>query len=312
MLLLEMTVSCFALIRILFWLCVAESEDKTLDFLPGFSKIRAKDLMEGVISGSTESPFLEMLQKMGKTLPKASAVAINSYEEIDPIVVETLKSKLPNFLNIGPFILKSPPSTEDTHGCLDWLNNRMKASVAYICFGSFITPPPPEIQALAEALEETQTPFIWSLRGNPEELLPKGFTDRTKDKGLIVPWAPQLKILGHSSVGAFVTHCGWNSVCESVIGGVPLICRSFFAEQALNQRTVEAVWGFGVGIEGGRFSKEGTVKALNVVLNSEEGELMREKIGVYKKLAFKAVDSEGSSTRNFNLLVDFVTSGSDC
>nr|AHK12772.1 UDP-glycosyltransferase 2 [Litchi chinensis] len=283
-------------------------EDQTLEFLPGCSAIRAMDLPDGVVSGFLDSPFSRMLHKMGQMLPFASAVAINSFEEIDPIVVQTLKSRLPNLLNIGPFILRSPPPfSSDIHGCIDWLNQRPKASVAYICFGSVITPPPQELEALAEALEACQFPFLWSFRGKAEEMLPKGFLERTNDKGLIVPWAPQLKVLGHPSIGVFVTHCGWNSVTESIIGGVPMICRPFFAEQKLNQRTVEAVWGFGLAIEGGKFTKDGTMKALKVILSSEEGKLMREKVGVFKELAFKAVDSDGSSIKNFNFLVDFVT-----
>ncbi|KAI9192594.1 hypothetical protein LWI28_025245 [Acer negundo] len=231
-------------------------EDETLEFLPGFSAIRSGDLPEGTVSG-VDSPFATLLQKMGQMLPHASAVAMNSFEEIDPIVVQALKSRLPNLLNIGPFILKSPPPCgSDIHGCLEWLDQRPTSSIAYISFGSVITPPPHELKALAEALGECEFPFLWSFRGNVEEMLPEG---------------------------------------------------AFFGEQKLNQRTVEAVWEFGVAIEGGKFTKNGTMKALNLILSSEKGKLMREKIGVLKQLAFEAVDTEGSSTANFNLLVDFIT-----
>ncbi|KAH7569352.1 hypothetical protein JRO89_XS06G0150000 [Xanthoceras sorbifolium] len=287
---------------------INEPEDQTLDFLPGFSAIRAEDLPDGIISGSLDSPFAKMLHKMGQMLPHASAVAINSFEEIDPIVVQALKSRLSNFLNIGPFILRSPPIYDsDIHDCIGWLNQHPKSSVVYIGFGSVITPPPHELEALAEALEACEFPFLWSFRGNAEEMLPKEFRERTKDIGMIVPWTPQLKVLGHPSVGVFVTHCGWNSVSESIIGGVPMICRPFFAEQKLNQRTVEAVWGFGVDVEGGKFTKDGTIKALKMILTSEKGKLMREKIGVFKELALKAVGPDGTSTANFNFLVDFIT-----
>ena len=44
------------------------------------------------------------------------------------------------------------------------------------------------------------------------------------DTGLLVRgWAPQLSILAHASTGAFLSHCGWNSVLESVTHGVPII-----------------------------------------------------------------------------------------
>ncbi|KAH7569362.1 hypothetical protein JRO89_XS06G0151000 [Xanthoceras sorbifolium] len=283
-------------------------KDQTLEFLPGFSAIRAVDIPEGIISGSFDSPFQMMMCKMGQMLPHASAVAINSFEEIDPIVVKTLKSRLSNLLNIGPFVLRTPPTSDsDIHGCLDWLDQHMRSSVAYISFGSSATPSPNELKALAEGLEASKFPFLWSFKGNAQEMLPRGFLKRTKNRGMIVPWAPQLIVLGHPSVGVFVTHCGWNSVSESIIGGVPMICRPFFAEQKLNQKTVEAVWGFGVGVEGGMFTKNGTIKALQVILSSEEGKLMKEKIGILQELAFNALDTDGSSTVNFNSLVDLVS-----
>jgi anthocyanidin 3-O-glucosyltransferase len=58
--------------------------DQTLDFIPGFSKLRVDDLPEEVITtlGNLETPFSKMLHNMGLTLPQATAVAINSYEEV--------------------------------------------------------------------------------------------------------------------------------------------------------------------------------------------------------------------------------------
>lgn len=41
--------------------------------------------------------------------------------------------------------------------------------------------------------------------------------------GLLVRnWAPQLEILAHKSTGAFLSHCGWNSVLESLSQGIPI------------------------------------------------------------------------------------------
>ena len=35
----------------------------------------------------------------------------------------------------------------------------------------------------------------------------------------VVHWAPQVAVLCHASVGAFVTHAGWASVLEGVASG---------------------------------------------------------------------------------------------
>ncbi|OMP03777.1 UDP-glucuronosyl/UDP-glucosyltransferase [Corchorus capsularis] len=204
--------------------------------------------------------------------------------------------------------LITAPFIDDSLGCLDWLNKQEPESVVYISFGTVITPPPFELQALSEALEESNLPYLWSFRGNPQEQLPEGFLERTSLKGKIVPWAPQQKVLQHEAIGVFVTHGGWNSVLESITGGVPMIFRPFFGDQGLNTKTVEAVWGFGLGLEGGMFTKQAKVKALKVILSSDERKKMREKIAVQKELAFKAVEPNGSSVENFKKLVEIMSS----
>ena len=87
--------------------------------------------------------------------------------------------------------------------------------------------------------------FLWVLRNPPpdnekdpnlDELLPKGFLERTKDKGFVVKqWAPQVAVLSHDSVGGFVSHCGWNSMLEGVWCGVPMVGWPLYAEQRLNR-----------------------------------------------------------------------------
>ncbi|KAF5725917.1 putative Flavonoid 3-O-glucosyltransferase [Tripterygium wilfordii] len=286
---------------------IINDKRSSTDFLPGMSGIRPVDMPESILR-DFESPFSIMLYKMGLMLSQASAVATNSFEELDPVAVNVLKSKLNNYLNVGPFAITSEqPPPNDPHNCLEWLDKQSPASVVYISFGSVIQPPPQELATLAETLETTGYPFLWSFRGNPDEKLPKGFIERIGEKGKIVPWAPQLQILGHESVGVFLTHCGWNSVLESVIGGVPLICRPFFGDQPLNMRIVDAVWETGVGVDGGMLTKDETIKALELILCSEKGKKMREKLKAQKELAFNAVKSGGSSDENFETLVEVVS-----
>lgn len=289
---------------------VAGREDEILKFIPGFSELRLGDLPSGVVFGNLESPFAVMLHKMGQTLSKASALPINSFEELDPPLIQDLKSKFKNVLNVGPFNLTSPPpiaNTTDIHGCIPWLDKQSPRSVVYIGFGTVATPPPPELKALAEALVDTKTPFLWSLKDNMRSHLPEGFSERSGEIGKIVPWAPQVKILEHDSVGVFINHCGWNSVMESIAAGVPIICRPFFGDHQLNSWMVEKVWQIGLRIEGGVFTKDATNRALEVVFSHEKGKKIKEQVVAYKKLALEAVGPNGSSTKGFQAMVEVIS-----
>lgn len=119
-----------------------------------------------------------------------------------------------------------------------------------------------------------------------------------------------IQVLQHGSVGLFITHCGWNSILESISGGVPLICRPFFGDQKLNGRMVEDSWKIGVSIKGGVFSKSETLNSLNHVLLSGEGKAMRDNVSKLREKALDAVKSEGSSTKNFNTLLEIMSTTS--
>lgn len=286
---------------------INEPEDRTIDILPGFSELRGSDIPKELFHDVKESQFAAMLCKIGLALPQAAVVASNSFEELDPDAVILFKSRLPKFLNIGPFVLTSPdPFMSDPHGCLEWLDKQKQESVVYISFGSVITLPPQELAELVEALKECKLPFLWSFRGNPKEELPEEFLERTKEKGKVVSWTPQLKVLRHKAIGVFVTHSGWNSVLDSIAGCVPMICRPFFGDQTVNTRTIEAVWGTGLEIEGGRITKGGLMKALRLIMSTDEGNKMRKKLQHLQGLALDAVQSSGSSTKNFETLLEVV------
>ena len=132
--------------------------------------------------------------------------------------------------------------------CLDWLDKHPRSSVLYICFGSQNSISPSQMIELAIGLEDSGKPFIWVIRppvgfDMKDEFgvdwLPENFEKRMAEsnQGLIVhKWAPQLEILSHKSTGAFLSHCGWNSVMESLCVGVPIIGWPMAAEQCYNSR----------------------------------------------------------------------------
>ncbi|KAK4345789.1 hypothetical protein RND71_035965 [Anisodus tanguticus] len=289
------------------------SNDETLSRIPGFlSSLRISDMPPEVVAENLEGPMPSMLYNMALNLHKASGVVLNSFEELDSIINKDIKTKLQKVLNIGPLVLQSSKkvhsdANSDESGCIKWLENQKEKSVVYLSFGTVLTLPPNEIVAIAEALEAKRVPFIWSLRDNEVKILPKGFLERTKEFGKIVSWAPQLEIFENSAVGVFVTHCGWNSILEGISYGVPMICRPFFGDQKLNSRMVESVWQIGLQIEGGSFTKNGTISALDKFFNEEKGNVLRQNVEGLKEKALEAVRPDnGSSTENFKALVELV------
>ncbi|PON41470.1 UDP-glucuronosyl/UDP-glucosyltransferase [Parasponia andersonii] len=272
------------------------SGNERLSFVPGMSKIPVQDLPEGIVFGNLESFFSTMLHQTSLVLPQATAVFINSFEELDKTVRGELNSKFHKFLSVGPFNLASPPPpAQYDSGCLPWLDKQEPASVAYISFGSVAVPPKEELVAIAEALEGSGVPFLWSLRENVRPNSPKAFLDKTEKSGKVVPRAPQADILYHRAI---------------VVGTLcPVICRPFFGDHKLNGWMIEDVWEIGIKFEGGVFTKGGMERCLAMVLllSQEKGKRMRAKIKLLEDPATEAVGPTGSSTGNFRLLLDVIT-----
>ncbi|XP_028100997.1 UDP-glycosyltransferase 87A2-like [Camellia sinensis] len=63
--------------------------------------------------------------------------------------------------------------------------------------------------------------------------------------GKVVPWCDQLKVLCHSSIGGFWTHCGWNSTMESVFAGVPFLTLPLLMDQTPISKFIVEDWKIG-------------------------------------------------------------------
>ncbi|XP_027153201.1 beta-D-glucosyl crocetin beta-1,6-glucosyltransferase-like [Coffea eugenioides] len=192
-------------------------------------------------------------------------------------------------LALGPLHEPEDDTKEEENNShiIKFLNTKDQSSVVYVSFGSEYFLSQEEREEMAYGLELSNAYFIWVIRfpvGNAitlEEALPEGFLERVKERGLVVNgWAPQVKILGHPSTGGFVSHCGWNSVIESIYYGVPLLALPMLYDQFINARLAVEI---GVGIEilkdeDGQIKRAEVTKVINkVVVEKKEGELQREK-----------------------------------
>jgi UDP:flavonoid glycosyltransferase YjiC (YdhE family) len=131
--------------------------------------------------------------------------------------------------------------------------------------------------------------------------------------GLIIRgWAPQVLILDHEAIGAFVTHCGWNSTLEGITAGKPMVTWPIFAEQFYNEKLVTDVLKTGVGVgvkewlrvHGDHVKSEAVEKTITQIMVGEEAEEMRSRAKKLGQTARKAVEEGGSSYSDFNALIE--------
>ncbi|KAL8476305.1 hypothetical protein ACS0TY_028830 [Phlomoides rotata] len=211
-----------------------------------------------------------------------------------------------------------PPTVQDSDSDKDdetwvsirsWLDGQDQRSVVYVAFGSEVRPSHDQLTELAHGLDLSGVPFLFNLRGSESDELPAGFEERLGSRGMVWrSWAPQMKILSHDSVGGFLSHCGWSSVIEAMMFGIPLIELPFI-EQALTARVVSQKQ-IGVEIprdeEDGSFTRNSVANSVKLVML--QGKKYREKA---KELSPLFRDRELQSGYVDNL-VDFLKKSSRC
>ncbi|XP_059067564.1 linamarin synthase 2-like [Cryptomeria japonica] len=226
---------------------------------------------------------------------KADYVLVNTFDELEAHeTVSALSCNGCPALAVGPVFLPNFMEGRDLNGIALKSNE--------------------QLEEFAIGLEKSQHPFLWVLRmdiaGGMPATLPEGFEERTKDRGLIVKWAPQVKVLSHPSVGGFLTHCGWNSCLESMIFGIPMLGWPYFCDQFLDCRFCKDVWKIGMDLEGVDVDENLVVKREEIekgVRRLMEAEELRKRGMELKDAAFKAVAQGGSSSLNLNRFLHDMT-----
>ncbi|KAL3829065.1 hypothetical protein ACJIZ3_017867 [Penstemon smallii] len=290
-------------------------ESRLQDEVPELHPLRFKDLPFPATSNLPQ-PVIDFVQSY-TDIRSSSAVIWNTVNKLDHTKLQQLQqqSQVP-FFPIGPLHKMAPPLStslinEDT-SCLSWLDKQAPGSVIYVSLGSLATIDEKELSEMAWGLAKSEQPFLWvvrpSLLNDSEaiEFLSKDFLEITKDRGCIVKWAPQKKVLAHWAVGGFLSHCGWNSTLESMFEGVPMICRPSFSDQMVNARYVTRVWRVGLELEQG---SEGSIeKAVRKLMVGEEGKELTKRAFEMKQELEESMKEGGSSYESLHNLVEFIIS----
>ncbi|XVE79420.1 hypothetical protein DITRI_Ditri14bG0057100 [Diplodiscus trichospermus] len=268
--------------------------------------------------------------KFAERFKDAKGIMINTFAELEPYPLDSLSNgQNPPLYPVGPVIhLNTLPHPEldlsQRDKVMKWLDDQPQSSVVFLCFGSMGSFGPPQVKEIALGLEQSGHRFLWSLRmppmspgndaagitnyKNPEEMLPEGFLERIQGRGMICRWAPQVEVLAHKAIGGFVSHCGWNSILESLWFGVPIVTWPMFAEQQLNAYMMKEL-GLAVAMKLDYRSGTSDVvmadeieKAVRQVMDG--GSEVRKKVKEISEMARKATMEGGSSFDSIGRLME--------
>ncbi|KAK7362593.1 hypothetical protein VNO77_04710 [Canavalia gladiata] len=304
----------------------SDSEPFVIPHLPGEIKMTRMKLSPHIVRGEENPDLTKMLEKADESKSRSYGVIINSFYELEKVYIDYFKKDLgKKAWHVGPLSLCNRDTEEkayrgmeaciDGHECLKWLDTKSPNSVVYVCFGTTTKFSNSQLKDIAKGLEASGQQFIWAVRKSKEDgedWLPDGFEKRMEGKGVIIRgWAPQVLILEHEAIGAFVTHCGWNSILEGVAAGLPLVTWPIAFDQFFNEKLVTDVLKIGVPVgvkkwvatTGDIVEWDALEKAVKRIMTGEESNEMRNKVKALSLLAKHTVEEGGSSYSNLNDLI---------
>ncbi|GLT26071.1 hypothetical protein SLA2020_011580 [Shorea laevis] len=296
--------------------------DMVADWIPGTKNmIRLRDLPSFIRTTDRDDLMVYFLKRESERARRASAIVLNTFDELEHDVVVDLASLLPPVYTIGPLHLlvnqipHSPLSSigsnlwKDEPDCLQWLNSKDAKSVVYVNFGSITVVTAQQLVEFAWGLANSKQSFLWIIRPDlvrgDSAMLPPEFLEETKDRNMMASWCPQEQVLKHPAVGGFLTHSGWNSTIESISCSVPMVCWPFFAEQPTNCRYAFIEWGNGMEIDS-NVKRDEVEELVRELMEGEKGGEMRKKAAEWKRKAEEAASADGSSFLNLDKMINEV------
>ncbi|XP_020593772.1 UDP-glycosyltransferase 83A1-like [Phalaenopsis equestris] len=289
-----------------------------IQLAPGMNPVDSSKLAWNCFDSNTRRIAFHHTFSNGKSVAEEKYILCNSFYELE----KPAFNFSPNMLPVGPLHASHQYAKQISFGsfwspdeaCLAWLDTKPANSVVYVAFGSSTIFNQTQFHELALGLELMGRPFLWIVRPDmttdteDNDNYLRCFKERVRDRGNIMSWCPQTKVLKHPAISCFLSHCGWNSTLEGVTSGVPFLCWPYYADQFYDQSYITVVWRVGLSL---LCDEEG------IVTKDEIGSKVEELIGdvnikkrclALKEMARSSVETGGSSFENLNRFADAMRS----
>ncbi|KAK9684130.1 hypothetical protein RND81_10G188300 [Saponaria officinalis] len=300
-----------------------ESMDElvTIDGSIPWARVTRNDIDSPWCDPVPQGPTVEYIKKCGIATFNSCGLLVNSFEELESQYLDYWNMKFhPKAWCIGPLCLAndSKLGNFEKPNWENWLDKKWveKKPILYVAFGTQAEVSSDQLVEIMIGLEKSMVDFIWALRIKPnQEELIDGLEERVEGRGLIVRgWVDQRKILEHEATRGYLSHCGWNSVTESICAGVPILAWPMSAEQHLNARLIVEEVKVGLRVETCNGSVRGFVKweglrnSILELMVEEKGKMVRNNVEELAKVAKKTIEEGGSSWNSLeSLLTKFET-----
>ncbi|KAK1274881.1 UDP-glycosyltransferase 73B4 [Acorus gramineus] len=256
---------------------------------PNDLRFTIADLPQTIRCVDPDKPVVRFVGETGEADVQSWGVIVNSFDGLDGDyagLFESFYRAGSRAWFVGPLLFGCSGGGGDESGpdvarVIEWLDRRADGSVMYVSFGTQAHVSDTQLDEIAHGLELSGWDFVWAVRS--------------------ASWAvPDL------------SHCGWNSVLESVSAGVPMLAWPMIAEQPLNAKFVVDELRAGLRIPLGQPGDSGFIVEPAVIAKRVKELMGGEKGGIVRIRARKrAVQPGGSSNFSLSGLIDELRRGLD-
>ncbi|KAF3424245.1 hypothetical protein E2986_12283 [Frieseomelitta varia] len=200
---------------------------------------------------SSDAPDIRQLEKKMSMIFVNSHISINGIKDMTPAYIEV------GGLHVQEEGVELPASLEK------WMNESTHGFV-YFSFGSMVkieSFPIKHINIFYNSLGKISPVRVLMKIAKSNEL-PPGLPKNVH----VLPWIPQVKVLKHKNVKAFITHGGLMGTQEAIHYGVPMIGMPLFADQFINIANYMR-HNIAIELELETLTEEKMDNALNAILN---------------------------------------------